>query len=540
MATKTLYKIQIGAYKQKENAEKTAAVVRIQKFPAAVIQINGLWKVQSGAFSVKSNAEKRLKDIHEAGLHLKDPYKSYKNTFRKAIMVTVPGSEDAAKVATAFDKVKSVLDSIMKSSNPHQKVIDILAKHGHTLKWSSAWCSETVVSAFLESGYGYLIGGWAADAPTLKRHGKKLGIWHDGSSGIKAGDIVLYGSGEPNHTEFAIDGTYNISGNYNGTVAKRKRSGRKIHGYLRPDYPVVKEGDQQKPAEVTGGNKISIVPLAFFDTGDESAQYGDCTLILQYSSDEKTVEHAVMIDCGMDVSTANIIKKCKALGVTKLDSIVISHAHGDHYGGCSDIIKAFGCNDIYVPDPTQVSKYQKSYGDALKRQYKKTKGHYISKGTAWTVGDIHFECIYMCNASDLKGHDDHYFINNMSAVLRVTVNGWVYHTAGDLQNEGNNLLIKALGKEKLKADIFKCQWHGDANACNEAICNAVCPVIAFSNYHHDESNGGRKITRKRLEAVGAVVVTNHKNGDIYFDCRPGKMVVTCSKKNFEKTFYKAA
>lgn len=97
-----------------------------------------------------------------------------------------------------------------------------------------------------------------------------------------------------------------------------------------------------------------------------------------------------------------------------------------------------------------------------------------------------------------------------------------------------------MGAGKLKADVFKCQWHGDANACNEAICRAIRPLIAFSNYHHDESNGGRKITRRRLEKVGAVVVTNHKNGDIYFDCYPDRMEVTCSKKNFEKTFYKAA
>jgi beta-lactamase superfamily II metal-dependent hydrolase len=300
--------------------------------------------------------------------------------------------------------------------------------------------------------------------------------------------------------------------------------------------------EPEKPVETKVENKqhrIRIVPLAFFDTGNESKQYGDCTLILEYGDDDKTIVHAVMIDCAMARSSANIIKKCRALGVTKLDAIVISHAHGDHYGGCTDIIKAFGCNDIYVPDPTQVSKYQKAYGNALRNQYKKAKGHYINRGTSWTIGNIHFECIYMCTSSALREHDTHHFVNNMSAVLRVTVNGWVYHTAGDLQNEGNNLLIKALGAGKLKADIFKCQWHGDANACNEAICRAIRPLIAFSNYHHEEGSG-RGTTRKRLEKVGAIVVTNHKNGDIYFDCRPGKMVVTCSKKNFEKTFYKAA
>lgn len=284
-------------------------------------------------------------------------------------------------------------------------------------------------------------------------------------------------------------------------------------------------------------HRIRIAALAFFDAGNESSQYGDCTAIIEYGDDDKTVEHAVLIDCAMAKSSANIIRKLKALGVKRLDAIIISHAHGDHYGGVSNIIKAFQTEEIYVPDPTQVDKYQKSYGDALRRQYKKARGHWVKAGTAWTIGGMHFECVYQCKASDLKEHDTHHFVNNESIVLRITLNGWVYHSAGDLQNEGNNLLIKAV--KHLKADILKCQWHGDANATNEAICKAVRPLIAFSNYHHKEGSG-RSTTRKRLQAVGAVVARNHENGDIYIDCMPGIMKLSCSKKNLSKEFRRAA
>jgi hypothetical protein len=234
MATKTLYKVQVGAYKSKENAETMANKLKKRGFPALLTLVDGLWKVQTGAFSIKPNAEQRVKDLERAGF--------------KPIVVTVPGAEEQKNEITAFAKVMDILLRIMDSKNPHSEVIGLCKKHGHILKNDSAWCTETIVCAFLEAGYGYLIDDWAADAPSLKSHGKKLGIWHDGSSGVKAGDIVLYGSDKPNHTEIAIDGSHNISGNYGGTVKKRKRSGRKIHGYLRPDYPVVKERDQQKPA----------------------------------------------------------------------------------------------------------------------------------------------------------------------------------------------------------------------------------------------------------------------------------------------------
>lgn len=126
----------------------------------------------------------------------------------------------------------------------HKEVISTLKKHGHTLKESAAWCSETVMAYFLDAGAIDIIGGYAADSGSIKKHAEKLGIWHKGSSGILPGDIVLYGSGgKTNHTEFAIGDDLNLSGNYRGGCSRRKRSGRSIVGYVRPKYSATPEMD---------------------------------------------------------------------------------------------------------------------------------------------------------------------------------------------------------------------------------------------------------------------------------------------------------
>ena len=143
--------------------------------------------------------------------------------------------------------VYNVLSAAAKyDGNPkaHEAVIATLKKHGHAVKSSVAWCSETVMAYFFDAGCIDLIGGYAADSGTIKSHAKKLGIWHSGSSGILPGDIVLYGSdGKTNHTEFAVGADINISGNYHGGCSRRKRSGRSIVGYVRPKYATMPEMD---------------------------------------------------------------------------------------------------------------------------------------------------------------------------------------------------------------------------------------------------------------------------------------------------------
>lgn len=271
--------------------------------------------------------------------------------------------------------------------------------------------------------------------------------------------------------------------------------------------------------------RFCVYPICFFE-GNESL-YGDCTAVLEYA-DDGSVKHCILIDTAQAEASATVIRKLKALGITKIDAVVISHAHGDHYGGLSNILKAFPVGRLYLPDCTQLDRYQKSYGNAIRRLAKKVENHiYLRQGSSFMVGDIRCDCIFQAHADKLTDHGDHYFVNNQSIVLRFNLGGIIYHTAGDLQNEGNNLLIKAVGR--LKCHIFKCQWHGDTNACNVALCEALRPEFAFSNYHHSPDMSGRNKTRGRLQNVGAKFFDNYTFGDIFFLVDNGKISVRNKK-----------
>jgi len=106
------------------------------------------------------------------------------------------------------------------------------------------------------------------------------------------------------------------------------------------------------------------------------------------------------------------------------------------------------------------------------------------------------------------------------------MDGVRFHTAGDMSNPANNVMVKAI--DDLRADIFKMQWHGDGNAINERLMEAIRPKYAFSNYHHKERSG-RGGSRKKVEAVGGKVFRNAEDGHIFFDIKDGKISVTTRK-----------
>lgn len=66
-ASSTLYRVQMGAYKVKANADKQAEKVKALGFDAYIVQVDGLYKIQTGAYSKKANAEAQLAKVKAAG-----------------------------------------------------------------------------------------------------------------------------------------------------------------------------------------------------------------------------------------------------------------------------------------------------------------------------------------------------------------------------------------------------------------------------------------------------------------------------------------
>jgi hypothetical protein len=67
---KTIYRVQVGAYSIKTNANAMLKKLQAAGYSDAYVRlIDGLYKVQVGAYSIKSNADKVLKDLKAKGFN---------------------------------------------------------------------------------------------------------------------------------------------------------------------------------------------------------------------------------------------------------------------------------------------------------------------------------------------------------------------------------------------------------------------------------------------------------------------------------------
>ena len=293
-----------------------------------------------------------------------------------------------------------------------------------------------------------------------------------------------------------------------------------------------------QPAEGTNTDTKFRIHMEHFCRKNEAA-YGACTAIFQYAADGKTIAKCVLIDTAMDKTANVVIEDLKAQGVKQIDALFISHAHGDHYGGLTKVAKAFPVKWLYLPDPGELDKYQKSYGDSLRRQARKVKNfRWYKQGDSAVIGEIKFRCLYAPQAKDLREHDPHHYVNNMSPFNHFECGRFVWHTAGDAQNPANNLFVDAMEKSgvSVKCHGLEFHWHTDGNATNDKLMQATCPKICGSNYHHPGWHSGRKGPKKKAEAVGAVCYATADDGHIEIDIAEGKATVTTTKSGKRDTY----
>lgn len=236
---------------------------------------------------------------------------------------------------------------------------------------------------------------------------------------------------------------------------------------------------------VTSDSQLKIY---YFDVGQ-----ADSELII---ADDKVM----LIDAGNKEDGSNLAKYIKALGIKKIDYLIGTHAHEDHIGGMTNIVKSFDIGKVYMPD---VSTTTRTYENLLEAISKKGLGV-----STCNIGDTFSVGSGVCTVMNVRNEEQE-DLNDTSICLHFVYGQNKFLFMGDASESMEKDVVWS------KVDVLKVGHHGSATSSSADFLKQVKPTDAIISCGKNNSYGHpTKDALTRIENVGASIYRTDELGTI--------------------------
>ncbi len=243
---------------------------------------------------------------------------------------------------------------------------------------------------------------------------------------------------------------------------------------------------KENPVEVTTDNKLKVY---FIDVGQ-----GDSILLTINN-------HNMLIDSGNYNDRFKLTKYFKSLGINKFDYVIGTHAHEDHIGSMSYIIKKFDI-DHYIMPSTKTD--YNSYTYTIKALDKKEMGVEEPKiDSIIKLDEVSCKYLYYDN-----NEED---LNNNSIIMKCTFFNNSYLFTGDTTSDVEKMIFD----KDLKSDVLKIAHHGSRYSSSAQFLEQVNPKYAIITCEEGNEYGyPHKVTLDKLNSKNIKIFRTDYDGTI--------------------------
>lgn len=224
---------------------------------------------------------------------------------------------------------------------------------------------------------------------------------------------------------------------------------------------------------------------------------------------------SMLVDAGNVDDGDAVVNFIRSLGIKKLDHIVVTHAHEDHVGGMSRVIKAFQTGKIYCSVAEHDNSCFRRFVSAAEEKGGLTLA---KKGMQWQLGDAQVKVLWPQSTEGLSE-------NNTSVVLKIGFGKINFLLMGDLESDSESVLCH-YGFD-LSADVLKVGHHGSSSSTSYLFLRSVMPRYAVISCEKGNSYGHpHKETLTKLEQAEAEILRTDRDGTVRMDTDGQNLTVT--------------
>lgn len=203
------------------------------------------------------------------------------------------------------------------------------------------------------------------------------------------------------------------------------------------------------PMAVTGAKKPALgdMELTLLDVGQGLA------VAVQTSGHWLVYDTGAKFSEDSDSGLTVLLPFFSSRGVTRLDSVIISHGDNDHIGGAESLLQALPSQRILTSVPEKMPGFH---------------AEQCGRGQSWTWDGVNFELLSPDGQKPFAKDNDN------SCVLKITAQSGAVLLTGDIEKTAEAWLVANYG-EHLRAEVLLAPHHGSKTSSSNDFLRTVKP-----------------------------------------------------------------